>query len=257
MTYSSQEQLIKFEDELFNLALLGLLEIEGKALWKEDQMLREQGVYDDFPNLADHEVAKIEKMLRKQERKNKVKVALTHLTPVFSKIAVFFMVFWIGTGTVIFASADIQEALYQLIVEHHEKYTQINPGWELSSLPEGYEAFVSAQADFAPTYIPQGLILTGIEEMRYSINASYQGEDNTEIFLVFRQMEPTENAKIHIDTENAEKVQNIVIGNSEGMLVEKENTVQIIWSVKNKVFSVLTNLEAGTAVEFAKGVLPI
>lgn len=145
MTYSSQEQLIKFEDELFNLALLGLLEIEGKALWEEDQMLREQGVYDGFPNLADHEVAKIEKMLRKQERKNKVKVTLTHLAPFFSKIAVFFMVFWIGTGTVIFASADIQEALYQLIVEHHEKYTQINPDWELSSLPEGYEAFVSAQ----------------------------------------------------------------------------------------------------------------
>ena len=72
MTFNNQKQLSQFEDDLFNLALLGLLEIEGRALVQEDEQLRKSGGYDDIPAAPKSELAKIERMLRRQQIKKKV-----------------------------------------------------------------------------------------------------------------------------------------------------------------------------------------
>lgn len=69
MTFNNQKQLSQFEDDLFNLALLGLLEIEGRALVQEDERLRKSGGYDDIPEAPKSELAKIERMLRRQQIK--------------------------------------------------------------------------------------------------------------------------------------------------------------------------------------------
>ena len=122
MIYNNEQQLLKLEDELFNLALLGLLEIEGKKLITEYKQLEEMGESVSPPAA---QVNRIEKMIRRSKRKKAVLFSIQKISPIISKIAVWFMVFILGTGTVVFASADIREALYQLIVEQHERYSQI------------------------------------------------------------------------------------------------------------------------------------
>ena len=45
MIYNNEQQLLKVEDELFNLALLGLLEIEGRKLIEEKEQMVNWGYY--------------------------------------------------------------------------------------------------------------------------------------------------------------------------------------------------------------------
>ena len=181
MIYNNEQQLLKLEDELFDLALLGLLEIEGRKLMEERDQLVQRGEYPSPP--AD-QVRRIEKMIRSSERKKVFQSAVRKISPVISKVAVWFLVFFLGTGTVVLASADIREAIYRLIVEQHQRYTQIELQQDDAT---GQEEYASCGAAYIPTYVPSQVELEGITETRYSIRASYQGGENAELFLIFRQ----------------------------------------------------------------------
>lgn len=64
MIYNNEQQLLKVEDELFNLALLGLLEIEGRKLIEEKEQMVQRGEYASPPadQLRRIENLKIERM---------------------------------------------------------------------------------------------------------------------------------------------------------------------------------------------------
>lgn len=257
MTFNNQKQLSQFEDDLFNLALLGLLEIEGRALVQEDERLRKSGGYDDIPEAPKSELAKIERMLRRQQIKKKVTNACKRIAPVFTKIAVFFMVFWIGAGAVFATSAEAREMLYQLIVEQYEKYSVIEPDWNADELPADAQEYLAAGAVAIPTYVPDQFKLAEIESGIYSVNAYYEGVDQSDLFLSFKQIVSSDSDILKIDTENADSIQNVMIGDSLGMIVQKEQTVQIVWNIGNRVFFVLTNAEYEDALQFAAGVQPL
>lgn len=248
MIYNNEQQLLKVEDELFNLALLGLLEIEGRKLIEEKEQMVQRGEYASPPAA---QVNRIEKMIRRSKRKKAVLSSIQKISPIISKIAVWFMVFILGTGTVVFASADIREALYRLIVEQHERYSQIEP--RQSDLAEQNE-YSNYGMTFIPSYIPSQMELTQIEETKYSINASYQDMDDTSLFLIFRQIKPSEKAEIRVDTEDADRTENIWINESEGLLIEKEGTIQIVWNVKDTVLTVFSNLNEEEVLRFAHGI---
>lgn len=73
MIYNNQKQLLQCENDLFDLALLGLLEIEGRALALEDKRLRESGEYETIPAPPKSELQKIEKMIKSRKRKIELK----------------------------------------------------------------------------------------------------------------------------------------------------------------------------------------
>lgn len=247
MIYNNEQQLLKLEDELFNLALLGLLEIEGKKLITEYKQLEEMGESVSPPAA---QVNRIEKMIRRSKRKKAVLFSIQKISPIISKIAVWFMVFILGTGTVVFASADIREALYQLIVEQHERYSQI----ELQQGEENNAEYISNAASYVPSYVPDQMELDQIEKLRYSVNASYIGKDNEELYLTFRQIDPTGSAEIRVDTENANRIESVAIGSSEGLLVEKDGSIQIVWNADGTVLTVISNLNEEEVLRFAHGI---
>lgn len=247
MIYNNEQQLLKLEDELFNLALLGLLEIEGKKLITEYKQLEEMGESVSPPAA---QVNRIEKMIRRSKRKKAVLFSIQKIFPIISKIAVWFMVFILGTGTVVFASADIREALYQLIVEQHERYSQI----ELQQGEENNAEYISNAASYVPSYVPDQMELDQIEKLRYSVNASYIGKDNEELYLTFRQIDPTGSAEIRVDTENANRIESVAIGSSEGLLVEKDGSIQIVWNADGTVLTVISNLNEEEVLRFAHGI---
>ena len=247
MIYNNEQQLLKLEDELFNLALLGLLEIEGKKLITEYKQLEEMGESVSPPAA---QVNRIEKMIRRSKRKKAVLFSIQKISPIISKIAVWFMVFILGTGTVVFASADIREALYQLIVEQHERYSQI----ELQQGEENNAEYISNAASYVPSYVPDQMELDQIEKLRYSVNASYIGKDNEDLYLTFRQIDPTGSAEIRVDTENANRIESVAIGSSEGLLVEKDGSIQIVWNADGTVLTVISNLNEEEVLRFAHGI---
>ena len=228
MIYNNEQQLLKVEDELFNLALLGLLEIEGRKLIEEKEQMVQRGEYASPP--AD-QLRRIEKMIRRGERKK-----------VFQSS--------IRTGTVVFASADIREALYRLIVEQHERYSQI----ELQQGEENNAEYISNAASYVPSYVPDQMELDQIEKLRYSVNASYIGKDNEELYLTFRQIDPTGSAEIRVDTEDANRIESVAIGSSEGLLVEKDGSIQIVWNADGTVLTVISNLNEEEVLRFAQGI---
>ena len=247
MIYNSKQQLLKFEDELFNTALLGLLELEGRRLMEENEQLKADGLYQEP---STEQIQKIDRMIRNSKRKNRMEKGLRAAVPTVAKAAAGFLVFSLGTSVVFFASADIREALYRLLVSEHERYTQVDPHWE----PDSYEQYTAAGANAVPTYVPKAVKFEGIEKTRYSVNGSYLGTEDPSLYLLFRQIFPTDGAEIHLDTEEADTVSSLRIGNSEGMLVVKDNTTQIMWRVEGLILSVSTNLSTEEAIRFAEGV---
>lgn len=247
MIYNNEQQLLKVEDELFNLALLGLLEIEGRKLIEEKEQMVQRGEYASPPA---GQLRRIEKMIRQGERKKVFQSSIRKISPVISKVAVWFMVFIMGTGTVVFASADIREALYRLIVEQHERYSQI----ELQQGEENRAEYISNAASYVPSYVPDQMELDQIEKLRYSVNASYIGKDNAELYLTFRQIDPTGSAEIRVDTEDANRIESVAIGSSEGLLVEKDGSIQIVWNADGTVLTVISNLNKEEVLRFAQGI---
>lgn len=251
MIYNNEEQKRRFEDELFNTALLGLLEIEGRELIEENEHLYAEAK-QQVP--SDAQIRQIRRMFQQHQRHLRMQNTLKYTAPVLARAAAYFLVFSVGTGTILFASADAWEVLYQLMSFRHDKYTQIYPPQEAETNPADYTPYISAGMSFAPTYLPDKMDLDDIEKTRYSLNASYSNSDDLSLYLLFRQIVPTSEAAVHLDTENAEMVRGILIDNSEGLLVVKEGSTQIMWSVKGSLLSVSTNLSTDEAILFAEGI---
>ena len=108
------------------------------------------------------------------------------ISPIVSKVAVWFLVIFIGTSTAIIASAYIREVVYQLLFKHHERYTQIKPNVSTPDISD----YLAAGAEFVPTYIPEQLQFDRIESGKYSMTASYVGKEDPELYLDFQQMTP-------------------------------------------------------------------
>ena len=97
-------------------------------------------------------------------------------------------------------------------------------------------------------YVPEGYHLDSEESSITSFNALYM--DNNDHFIVLDVMGPTGVA--HIDTENAERMDTVYIGDEIGTLIACDGITTIVWSYDELVFMLSVNgLEESELLQIA------
>ena len=249
MLYNTRKQTERFEDALMELSALGLLEIEGQKLLLESAKLNE--VKEIQPTEKTWNTVK--RALWKQKQKNRVSKAAKVICPVFVRAAVFFFALFLGTGSILVASADAREVLYRLLFSEYERYIEIDPDPVINEAFVDLEEYQAAGAAFGPTYVPEGIVLTEIDPGTYITMCAYDASEMN-CFLTFTITEMTGDASYRIDSEDADRIEYMAIGESEGLLIVKGDFTGITWYVGDTLLDVYTNLPTEEAIKFAEGV---
>ncbi len=121
-----------------------------------------------------------------------------------------------------------------------EKYTFIDPeiyDWE---------------GAYAPTYIPEGYIFDEKQELTTRAIITYS---NGNSYFTITQSNKT--ASLHMDTEDADSVSEVIINNSQGILVEKDGFSSLAWNVDENFFWVRGEIESAELIEIAEGLKPL
>lgn len=189
-------------------------------------------ILDEIENEADRQEPDM-KLFNRLMRKSQSKQTLKTVVVVFKKtlvyVSVFFFVCVLSFSSVLAVSAEareyVKEALYHLIFEYDERYTAVGVG-----KPTGFvdPHLYTWEGAYAPTYIPEGYVYSEKRsDLDYSGGIAFTVYLKDEKVLVFTQ---ANDSSIKIDTENADRVEHIMIGESEALLVVKGNRTHIAWS---------------------------
>lgn len=163
MVYSTRKQTERFEDALMELGALGLLEIKGQKLLQESSELN--AAEETQPTEKTWNTVK--RNLWKQKQKNRISKATKVIRPVFVRAAVFFFALFLGTGSILVASADAREILYRLLFSEYERYIEIDPTPVINETFVDLEEYQAAGAAFGPTYVPKGAELIEVSSVPY------------------------------------------------------------------------------------------
>lgn len=253
MIYDTRRQSDRVEDELVNLAVLGLLEIKGQTFLRES----EERNKTEAAVPGENKVRFLEREIRRRERAEKLRRMGKKLSPFITRAAVIFMALCLSTGSVLIVSADAREFLYKLLIHQHERYMVIEPDRTGYDHFDNLEEYQQAGAKYAPTYIPERLSFHSIEAGRYTILASYQRGDQEHPYLLFSQSKSTGNGETRWDNENLDYMGKVSIGDSEALVITKNGDTAVIWNVGDTMFDVITDLPAEEAIKFARGVKSI
>lgn len=249
MVYSTRKQTERFEDALMELGALGLLEIEGQKLLQESSELN----VAEETQPTEKTWNTVKRNLWRQKQKNRISKATKVIRPVFVRAAVFFFALFLGTGSILVASADAREVLYRLLFSEYERYIEIDPAPVISETFVDLEEYQAAGAAFGPTYVPEGIVLTEIDSGTYITMCAYDTPE-MDCFLTFTITEMTENASYRIDSEDADRVEYMAIGESEGLLIVKGDFTGITWYVGDILLDVISNLPTEEVIKFAQGI---
>ena len=154
------------------------------------------------------------------------------------------------------ASADAREVLYRLLFSEYERYIEIDPTPVINETFVDLEEYQAAGAAFGPTYVPEGAELIEVSSVPFATSALYEQESNNDdyIFMVFSITEMTEGATYRVDSEDADRIEYMTIGESEGLLIVKDDFTGITWYVGDTLLDVISNLPTEEVIKFAQGI---
>ena len=95
-----------------------------------------------------------------------------------------------------------------------------------------------------------------VSSVPYVTSALYEKESNNDdyIFMVFSITEMTEGATYRVDSEDADRIEYMTIGESEGLLIVKDDFTGITWYVGDILLDVISNLPTEEVIKFAQGI---
>ena len=104
---------------------------------------------------------------------------------------------------------------------------------------------------YAPTYIPKGY-----EVSSFSFNEGLKRivfeNVSAQTFILYTESDEYNN--LVVDTENADRFEEISINGNNGMLVVKDSLVTIVWEQGGRLFMIKTKNDVDTAIKTAEGV---
>lgn len=218
--------LEEYEDALFALLMEPVAEQEGETALEENERLK-----NDPTAMVPAEVTRkclrtIRQEFAKQRRKNVLKTAKR----AFNNVAVFLLV-----STLCFASAyaivpEVRVQTLNLIIEVSEIATRLTLG-EKPLSPEEHDISKSLTSEddtlagYQMPEIPEGY---GVVNRHTTSRGAYIVYENAEEDIISFRVEQVGEDGSNIDTENA-IVENIQINGYDGLLVEKNNRLQVVW----------------------------
>ena len=114
--------------------------------------------------------------------------------------------------------------------------------------PENY----NFEGAYAPTYIPEGFVLLQKQRFGSQYCVDYKREGGYISFL-----QAGKDVIFQVDTEGADTVEKILIGESEGLLVSEDGNTYLNWSIGNTNFQIYGTCEVEEIIKMAQGIKPL
>ncbi|MDW7669263.1 MAG: DUF4367 domain-containing protein [Bacillota bacterium] len=132
-----------------------------------------------------------------------------------------------------------------MIIDTYQKYSLISHRKDIgnnfkSKLPDEWKEY------YYPTFIPDNFELITAEEFGNSKYLTFENNLDQYIKIIQSSM----NFESQIDTEGATIIEIDVNGN-EGMLIEKDNRLILIWNNDERIFRIQNNLDRNTILKIA------
>ena len=240
--YSLSEKAIaeKYEDLLFTKVM---------ALYAAEES---EKILSEIENEEPADPKNIEKIYLKTERRENLSVFWKVSKKLITVAAMVVFVAVVSLSSVVVASAEareaVAEAIYHLVLRKTDRYTEVSIGNSTGFIdPELYDW----EGAYAPTYIPEGFVFSEKQELPSKTMIVYSRE--REHFIISQAT----SGITRVDTENAQVVKNILIGDSEALYVEKNNFTYIVWMSGDVCLSVTGKISSDEAVKIAEGIKPI
>ena len=236
MAMSAEEESAEIEAEL----------LEMEPLSEEDIQRKKK----EFEAILNRTVSVSETKTEQPKEKKKGKTFAFVFKKVISAAAMITFVAIVSLSTVVVASADareiVAEYIYSFAYNEAGNHTEIRPVGDSTDEPEEEKI----RGEWVATFVPEGYVLEGVEEFSSMKITEYKKGEEDSIYL----NESGLTTVAHVDTENADYVEKIVIGESEALLVVKNGTTSIDWCTDDTFLSVIGGADKNDMIAFARGV---
>ena len=235
----------EYEDALLKMLMHDAAEYEGKAFLEEMQSL--EGSSDSKPSeLALKRFSKqLDMELRKQRQTERKRIAFIALRTIAISLVAIFVVFFTAMTTV----SAFRTRVLNIWMDIRPEYTafQLRGG----DSTEGGSMIVNWINAYVPTYIPEGY---EVSSFSYSEGFKRIVFENTpaQTFILYTELDEASN--LVVDTENADRFEEISINGHIGTLVLKNNMVTIVWEQRGRMFMIQAQADVGTVIKMAEGV---
>ena len=236
LIWTKSQCMEAFDDLLIKIAMSSFAELEGGKLSKENEQLKRD---PEFQLPPDHEKI-IRHALKKYDRKKNFVIIRKAASKIITRVAVVFLILTIGFSVPMTVSAEFRRVIYNLFMTTTERYTQIESNRDYTEFvdSDAYISDIYKYGIFAPTVMPTGYHIESIDAFEDTYVVVYT---KSEKWIVFFQQRNFESSITRVDTENAQRVETVIIGESKALLVVKRSpngTVasQIIWNIGDYSF---------------------
>lgn len=251
---TQREQLRdNYEDALFALLMDEFAEREGERLLKENERLKLDPDIVVSDELDKRCIKTIDRTLAKR-RRHKVKYAAYR---VISRVAVAVLAVAVLFGTAYAAFPEVRIKTLNLIIELSEKAASLTLDGTNSNIQRDDEVSSALNEDgtlrgYRLPEIPEGFELEYESNTRASALIRYINSYNISIGF---SVKTARGAVLNVDTEDAEKVENISIHGYDGLLIKKGEGIDIVWADTDQNNFVLVScdgLDEKTVWEYAE-----
>lgn len=205
----------QYEDAVFALLMDQIATIEGQEAIKENERLQN----DPSAAIPEDLERRCMQTIRRHFAKQKARTAGRFTVKIMKRVAMAAGIAAILFTTAFAASETVRVHTLNLMIEVFETNTE----FRFSSSP------VKATALLKAGWLPEGYTLSDQGSDAVEVWLEYQ--DNEKRHLTISRWE-TDGLVAGIDTEDAQ-VENVQIHDTQAMLVQKNNTLQLLWTTQN------------------------
>ena len=175
------------------------------------------------------------KRIRREFRKRALHTAFSHIYKPLARIAMVVLALNVFFSIAFFSIEAFRVEVLNMALQFQETHTSVR---FVDSSVTGQLHYTS---DAIQEALPTSFLLISSEE--YGNESYYEFSDNCGHYIKWREFPPA--TEFNLDTENAEVVDSIFIGSYEGVLVEKNGKVSVVWydSVFNSALYITGNID--------------
>lgn len=240
-----------YEESLIRLAMANYAEIDGQKILRENDELKDSSFYQP----SEEAKCRFIKTMNHYYHKQKINAIFRSSYRYLNKIAALLLLIFVVLSISICSVEAIRIKVLNLIINMQAEYTEIrlDNGKDNKNII-GNNLYINWDNAYAPTYIPDGYSIRNLTNNKNMKVIEYSNENGGIIF--FQQLD--EKSSANIDTEDADKIEKIMVQGNEGLLINKNGLISVIWNKDSFIFMLnaqTDHLQKEDVVKIAESVL--
>lgn len=220
-----------YEDALFALLMEDVIEEEGQRLAEKNEQLKRDPSAAVPGELNERCMKTIHRAYGQRCCKDTGKQVGRSFTKVFSRVAVVAVICMLLFSVAYAVSPEIRVATLNLLIEISDVKTTLIIGNNNEPKP-GYDTSEAAQVvynrfGYRIPQMPEGFVLSENAINSLSAVLWYDSSEQASICFEFAK---TSGGQYNVDTENAQRIEPVSINGFDGLLIEKDGRLRIVWA---------------------------